>query len=104
MSITTPLSSPPVSAPPAPTLVPLPATGSPTCVVHKVEQPANTIVVIHLRPNGDPTGDSKATYYVTAATTAADIQAWVAQEKARVLAEYLAAHNAVSKLIAAIGT
>ena len=62
------------------------------------------IVVIHLRPNGDPAGDSKSTFYVTAQTTPADIQAWVAQEKIRVLAEYLAAHNAVSNLIAAIGS
>lgn len=91
-------------APNAPTLVPLPATGNPAVVVHKVEQPANTIVVIHLRPNGDPAGDSKATFYIQATTKPADIQAWVAQEKQRVLDEYVAAHNAISNLIAAIGT
>lgn len=89
---------------PTPSLVPLPATGSPAVVVHAVEQPANTMVVVHLRPNGDPTGDSKATFYVNAKTTQADIQAWVAQEKQRVLDEYLATHNAVSTLIAAIGS
>lgn len=97
MSTPTPVSS-------APTLAPLPATGTPSVVVHAVEQPANTVVVIHLRPNGDPTGDSKATFYINAKTTQADIQAWVAQEKQRVLDEYLAAHNAVSTLIAAIGS
>lgn len=101
MSAPTPVPAPTAHAP---TLAPLPAAGSPTVTVHAVEQPANTIVVIHLRPNGDPTGDSKATFYVNAKTTQADIQAWVAQEKQRVLDEYLATHNAVSTLIAAIGS
>lgn len=106
MSTPTPVppSITPVTAPSAPTLVPLPPTGNPPVVVHAVERPSNMAVVVHLRPNGDPAGDSKATFYIQATTTPADIQAWVAQEKARVLAEYLAAHNAISNLIAAIGT
>lgn len=87
-----------------PQLQQLPTTGNPPVHIHAVEMPSNMAVVVHLRPNGDPLGDSKATYYVTATTTQADIQAWVAQEKQRVLDEYLAAHNAVSNLIAAIGT
>lgn len=88
----------------APTLQPLPSGGNPGVTVLKVEQPANMVLVIHLRPNGDPMGDSKATFYLDKTTTSADIQAWVAQEKQRVVDEYLAAHNAVTTLISAIGT
>lgn len=100
MSTSTPVPSPS----PAPTLVPLPASGTPTCLICAVERPANNIITIHLRPNNDPAGDSKSTFYVNQNTVASDIQAWVTQEKARVVAEYLAAHNALSTLIAAIGT
>lgn len=90
--------------PTSPTLLSLPASGIPAVVVHAVERPANMIVVIHLRPNGDPAGDSRSTLYVTKDTTAAEIASWVTTEKRRVADEYLAAHNALSTLIAAIGT
>lgn len=82
---------------------PVPTPIAAAVAVIAKEQPANGIICIHLRANNDPTSDSRATFHVQdgsqidpttkqtiPATTAADIQAWVAQEKARVAREYAA--------------
>ena len=86
----------------------------PTVAIVAKDQPANGIIRIVLRANGDQSSDSHATFYVQSgaqvddtgktipATTAADIQAWVTQEKARVAAEYAAMQMAHSTLLAAI--
>lgn len=110
----------------APNPVPSTAASTPTVamapsevsvVVLSKDQPANGIIRIKLRANSDPASDSHATFHVQdgtqidpttkaviPATTTADIQAWVAQEKARVAREYSAMTLAHSTLIAAIGT
>lgn len=77
-------------------------TAPPSVAVVAKDQPANMIVRIRLRPNNDEKHDQYATYYIQATTTAADISAWVAQEKTRVAAEYQAAQLASATLLAAI--
>ena len=58
-------------------------------------------IAVTFRANGDPVSDSTSTLYVTAATTATDVQAWIAAEQARVAAQY-DAMQAVHSALAAI--
>lgn len=85
-------------------VAPLAPGATPAVAVLSKDQPANGIIRIILRANDDPASDSHATFYVQHATTAADIQAWVAQEKARVASEYAAMSLAHNTLLAAIGS
>lgn len=110
------MADPTPSAAPVSTVVPLAPGATPAVVVISKDQPANGIIRIVLRANDDPASDSHATFYVQnglhldsagktiPATTAADIQAWVAQEKARVASEYAAMSLAHNTLLAAIGS
>lgn len=88
-----------------------------TVAILSKDQPANGILRIVLRANDDPASDSHATFYVQDGTTtdpvtkapippttAADVQAWVEQEKARVARQYSAMTIAHSALLDAINT
>lgn len=96
--------SDPVSTQPAAisTVVPLAPGATPAVVLLAKDQPANGIIRILLRANNDPASDSHAMFWVKPDTTAADIQKWVTEEKARVAGEYAAAALAHQTLLDAI--
>lgn len=96
--MSTPITVPAITASSAP------VAGTPVAAVVDKRWVSNQAIAITLRPNGDPRSDSVATFTVDPAkTTAADIAAWVAQEKARVETEYAAMQAAHTSLLAAIG-
>lgn len=59
-------------------------------------------IAVTFRANNDPTSDSVSTFYVTAATVQADVDAWVATEKQRVSDQYDAVQNANTSLLGMI--
>jgi len=59
---------------------------------------ANGAIAVTLRTNADATSDFVATIYVTATTTAADVQAWVEAQKVAAAAQYDAMQAAHSTL------
>jgi hypothetical protein len=63
---------------------------------------ANGVIAVVLRTNDDPASDYSATIYVSAETTPADIQSWLAEEKTKAAALYdsmQAAHSTLASLM-----
>lgn len=62
---------------------------------------ANGAIAVTLRVNGDASSDWTATFYVTAATAATDVQSWLQEQKTSAAAQYdamQAAHATLSSL------
>lgn len=95
-----PTSIPAPAAPPTATATAA-FNGTPAVAVAAKSTTSDGWLVVTLRANGDPESDSVATMQVSAATTAADVQAWVAAEKTRVANHYTAFWNAHAALATA---
>lgn len=77
------------------------STPTSAAAVVKKESVTNGAIAITLRVNNDPASDYVATLYIRSPMTAADIQAWVAEQQAAAVAQYdavQAAHAAIAAI------